>query len=87
MYEEIQRLLKEKINMDVGKEPKWLAGTNCLEVLGDKYRIYAFIDKMTEVYKSYITLPKEMFFVEDSGRLWLKVTDASDMEWKIRQWG
>jgi hypothetical protein len=83
--EELQKLLKEKIGMEIGTETIYFGRVPYVEVLGNKNKIYDFLSKMTEVKKSCITLPKEIYFLEDNGKTWMKVDDLGDMVWKVRQ--
>jgi hypothetical protein len=78
--ENIKRMLLEKIGMKTGE-----VRGNRIEVLS-REKIYDFLDKMTEVQGSYIVLPKEIYFIEEDGKLWLKVEKTGDMEWDIRRW-
>jgi hypothetical protein len=47
--EELQRLLREKIGMEIGAVPMYRGRTLYVEVLGNKNKIYDFLSKMTEV--------------------------------------
>jgi hypothetical protein len=55
--------------MEIGTETVYFGRTFYVEVLGNKNKIYDFLSKMTEVKKSCITLPKEIYFWKTMGRL------------------
>jgi hypothetical protein len=68
--------------MEVGTEVTYFGRVPYVEVLGNRNKIYDFLSKMTEVQKSLIVLPKEIYFIEDK---WLKVENLGDMIWKVKQ--